>query len=902
MKFRGIASRIIMSVVPVIAVSTIIFVAIIYKTTNTQVNTQINETMRENLKAAGLEIQNELNKNSFIAEQLSLYAQSLRPDAVGDDIFWRYLSAIISANKNTMGGGIWFEPQSGVGNRAYSGAYYVHMDGDEAVAEPDYADTVDYHSTDWYTSGIRSSGEIVWSQVYYDPVPKATMITATAPVFGSDGRVIGVATADMALTDIQLISGAIKVGETGKAFILGADGEYISFFDDSRTVDDRIQDDEDAELAAFGKIALETDEGMGSFTFEGGEYQAYFTDMEDTSWTLVVVIDSDEIVASAMSLVLLMSFVPLIGLIIAIICIVLVASRLRRVANKVNNFADRVASGDYAKRIDVVEHDEFGVMEVRLNTMMDMMSDMARKSADMLELAQSANRAKSEFLSNMSHEMRTPMNAIIGMTSIGKTAEDISRKDYCFGKIEDASVHLLGVINDILDMSKIEAGKFELSPTTFAFEKMLRRVVDVNNFRVDQKKQRLGVHIDPAIPETLVGDDQRLAQVITNLLSNAVKFTPEGGEIFIDAALESETDGVCTLRVSVKDDGIGISEEQQARLFSSFSQAESSTTRKYGGTGLGLVISKNIVEMMGGEIRIDSRLGEGSVFVFTVKVERGEEREDTAVSGINLENLRVLLVDDDPAVRDYFAEIAGRLGFMCECAESGEAAMKILTEKGEFDLCFVDWSMPGMDGIAVARWITEQTTGNCVVIMISATEWSIIERDAKRAGVKGFLQKPIFPSSIADCISEVFGKELAAGESTRSADRYDFTGKRVILAEDVEINREIVISLLEPTHIRIVSADNGAKALRLFTQSPDEYDLILMDLQMPEMDGYESTRRIRALGTPKAQTIPIIAMTANVFKEDIDRCIEAGMNAHIGKPMNIDTLLEVLKEFLTIVD
>jgi len=389
--------------------------------------------------------------------------------------------------------------------------------------------------------------------------------------------------------------------------------------------------------------------------------------------------------------------------------------------------------------------------------------DAAKNKSDM------ESRHKSAFLANMSHEIRTPMNAIIGMITIGKSASDIERKDYCFTKIEDASNHLLGVINDILDMSKIEADKFEISPAEFNFEEMIRRVVNVINFKIDEKCQKLSLHIDGDIPRALIGDDHRIAQVITNLLGNAVKFTPEHGAVSLDARLVEEENQLCTLQIGVSDTGIGIKPEQREKIFQSFEQAESSTTRKYGGTGLGLSISKRIVEMMGGKIWVESEPWKGSTFFFTIHARRGTE------------------------------------------------AVKESPDKKQED-------KPQTQGIA---------------------------------GI--------------------------------------FTGRRVLLAEDVEINREIVQALLEPTDLEIDCAENGAQAVRKFTENPLKYNMIFMDIQMPEMDGYEATQRIRALDIQAAKTIPIVAMTANVFKEDVERCLEAGMNGHIGKPVNFDELIGKLR-------
>jgi signal transduction histidine kinase/CheY-like chemotaxis protein len=383
------------------------------------------------------------------------------------------------------------------------------------------------------------------------------------------------------------------------------------------------------------------------------------------------------------------------------------------------------------------------------------------------------SKYKTVFLANMSHEIRTPMNAIIGMTTVGMTASDAGRKDYCLMKIKDASSHLLGVINDILDLSKIEANKFELSPSDFDFEKLIHKTVNVVNFRLEEKRQKLSIYIDSAIPRILTGDDQRLTQVLTNLLGNAIKFTGENGIISLASQFKGEENGVCTVEVAVTDSGIGLSTEQQAKLFRPFEQAESGTARKFGGTGLGLAISKSIVEMMDGKIWVQSEPGKGATFTFTIKVKKGAN------------------------INDVVNESSGAMA------------------------------------------------------------------EDKKPDVTGL-----------------------------------FAGRRILLVEDVEINREIVMALFEPTQLEIDCAENGVQAVRKFSEMSDRYELIFMDVQMPEMDGYEATRRIRALDMPKAKTIPIIAMTANVFKEDVERCLEAGMNDHVGKPLDFNEVLKKLRSYL----
>jgi len=517
----------------------------------------------------------------------------------------------------------------------------------------------------------------------------------------------------------------------------------------------------------------------------------------------------------------------------------------------------------------------------------------------MREEAENANRVKANFLANMSHEMRTPMNAIIGMTSIGKAAQKVERKDYAFDKISEASKHLLGVINDILDLSKIEANKLELSQNSFNFEHMLKKVASVINFRVDERKQQFYVSIDKNIPRILIGDDQRLAQVITNLLSNAVKFTPEEGTIRLEAELVLEENEWCLLKISVTDTGIGITEEQISRLFRSFEQAEADTSRKYGGTGLGLAISKSIVNLMEGEIWAESEIGCGTTFIFTAFLKRGSlENASMFDEGVDWSNIRMFVVDDEQEIREFFLDMSEHLGAACKAAASGEEATQILEQDNRYDVYFIDWKLPGMNGIELARQISERKSRKSIIVIISSTDWSDIEEDARKAGVDKFLPKPLFQSNIVDIINEGIGNE-ALKDYTHDLDSYDdFSGHTVLIAEDIEINREIILALLEPTHIMVECAENGAQALAAFSEAPDKYDLIFMDVQMPEMDGYEATRRIRALDIPRAKDIPIVAMTANVFREDIEKCLRAGMNGHIGKPIDFDKAFAILKTYL----
>jgi CheY-like chemotaxis protein len=516
-----------------------------------------------------------------------------------------------------------------------------------------------------------------------------------------------------------------------------------------------------------------------------------------------------------------------------------------------------------------------------------------------LEQATAASMAKSEFLSNMSHEIRTPLNAITGMTTVGKNSSELDQKNYALGKIEDASKHLLGVINDVLDMSKIEAKMLELSSDEFCFEKLLQKIVTVFNFRIDEKKQKLKIQMDRTSPKNLIGDDQRLSQVITNLIANAIKFTAEGGSILLDARLLSEENNFCNIQISVSDTGIGVSAEQQEKLFRSFQQAESGTTRKFGGTGLGLAISKSIVEIMGGRIWMQSEPQKGSTFSFTVIMKRGSEKNvRLPPSDINYSNLRILMVDSDPDVLEYTVEIVQKLGISCDIAVGGNDALRLVNRNGPYTIYFVDWKIPDIDCIELTSRLKAVNSENTVVVMISTVEKNKFETQAKKAGVDKFLLKPMFPPAIMEKIYECLGVDQNQKEEELPGIDNIFDGRRIMLVEDVEINREIVLILLEPTKLIIDCAENGLHAVRMFRQAPELYDFIFMDIQMPEMDGYEATRRIRESDVPKAKTVPIVAMTANVFKEDIENCMKAGMNDHIGKPLDIDDVLAILRKYL----
>ena len=514
-----------------------------------------------------------------------------------------------------------------------------------------------------------------------------------------------------------------------------------------------------------------------------------------------------------------------------------------------------------------------------------------------------ASRAKGDFLSRMSHEIRTPLNAIIGMNSIALNSNDLVKTHKCNEKIESASKHLLGVINDILDMSKIEANKFELTNNTFDFEKLLINITNVINFRTIEKRQELIVYIEKDVPSVIFSDELRLSQVITNLLANAVKFTPEKGSIALNVKKLSNTDDEVTLQIEVSDNGIGISAEQQKRLFVSFEQADNDTVHKFGGTGLGLAISKKIVELMGGTIWIESELGKGAKFIFTLKVKRSCEKTDKKFSPIeNKDDIRILVVDDSVETRICFSDIMENHGLECLAAAGGEEALNMIKECGNkpYNIFFVDWLMPEMNGIELTKKIRE-TVDDAIVFLASGADWSSIEKEATAAGVTAFIPKPFFPSVIINSINSCVSNSSTIDENLKENEiiSLDLSNHTILIVEDVEINREIIEALLEDTGAEIDFAEDGKKALEAFDKASDKYSLILMDIQMPVLGGYEATKAIRAFESAWAKEIPIIAMTANVFKEDIENCLSAGMNDHIGKPIDQVDLFNKLARYLS---
>ncbi|WP_129647001.1 response regulator [Peristeroidobacter agariperforans] len=510
--------------------------------------------------------------------------------------------------------------------------------------------------------------------------------------------------------------------------------------------------------------------------------------------------------------------------------------------------------------------------------------------------AHAASKAKSEFLANMSHEIRTPLNAIVGLSHLGLTTKDPERWHDYLGKIDGAARTLLQIVNDILDFSKIEAGKLLLEAMPFDLYAVLDNLSDLMNLPAANKGLELLFAVEPGLPSQLIGDPLRLGQVLLNLAGNAIKFT-EAGQIVVRVKTAKKGRDFVRLRFEVADTGIGLTPEQVANLFESFSQADTSTTRRYGGTGLGLAISQRLVDLMDGEIAVESEPGRGSTFSFSARFGLAPAVVRHAAQLKSLRGMRVLVVDDNPTAVSILQNHLESFGFEVASANNGIEAIRAAAT-GAFQLVLMDWQMPGMNGIEAARRIRELMQPDpAIIIMVTAFGREEVERQALTAGFEGFLIKPVNPSVLIDTILSAFDAAAAmpAGESHAAAKPALFVNGRVLLVEDNEINQEVARELLLRAGLTVDVAVNGREAVTRVTEV--DYDAVLMDVQMPLMDGVEATRRIRALESSHA-TVPIIAMTASVMAEDRQRYLDAGMNDHLGKPVDVQLLNATLLKWI----
>lgn len=691
--------------------------------------------------------------------------------------------------------------------------------------------------------------------------------------------------------------------------IVRADGSFVlnSGSTDATSYLQLLRDNEGLEGVRYDitadELARTLDERGSAFyvaNVNGERYASYLAPLDGTDWFIVSVLPYRVLHDPIDSLVWGLVAAALVGCVVIAGALAFVFVRYLRLARS------QMLELDAARRA----------------------ADDARRTADAArEQADAANRAKSEFLSNMSHDIRTPMNAIVGMTAIARAhADNPATVSDSLKKIELSAKHLLGLINDVLDMSKIESGRLALNVAPVSLPDIVENIVGIMQPQVHAKRQDFDVVVRGIRCEDVLADATRLNQVLLNLLSNAHKFTPVGGRISLiveqigdgagaaapvgdaDAAgtAGAPADGAAAgavpapgrvrTRFTVRDTGIGMSPAFKEKIFDSFEREDTARVRKIEGTGLGMAITKRIVDEMGGDIAVESEQGVGTTFTVTVDLECAGAQEPMALPA-----WRLLVVDDDRDLCESTAATLEDLGARAEWVQSGEEAVELVEERSRgaegFRAVLIDWQMTGMDGIACARAIRARVGSSTPILLISAYDWTEIESEARAAGIDGFVAKPLFRSTLYRALSAVADGPSASSEA--SAPEADLAGRRVLLAEDNELNWEVARELLGALGLELTWAENGREAVDAFASSePGTFDAVLMDIRMPEMDGYQVTRAIRALPRPDAATVPVIAMTADAFSEDIERARDAGMDAHVAKPIDLRELVRTLARCL----
>lgn len=531
---------------------------------------------------------------------------------------------------------------------------------------------------------------------------------------------------------------------------------------------------------------------------------------------------------------------------------------------------------------------------------------MTQRQIRELEIARKdairANKSKSEFLSNMSHDIRTPMNAIVGMTAIATAnIDDKQQIQNCLKKISVSSKHLLGLINDVLDMSKIESGKLTLNMDQISLREVMDGIVSIVQPQVKIKNQKFDVFIHDIDSENVFCDSVRFNQVLLNFLSNAIKFTPDGGCITVSMYQEGSPVGEAYVRthIIVKDTGIGMTPEFKEKIFDSFTREDSKRVKRTEGSGLGMAITKYIVDAMGGTINIESELGKGSEFHLVLDFEKSNILEEDMI----LPNWNMLVVDDDEQLCLSTVDSLKKIGVTADWTMDGESAIKMVKKRhdihNDYQIILLDWKLPGIDGIETARRIRNELGNDIPILLISAYDWSEIESAAKEAGVNGFISKPLFKSTLYYGLKHYTDNGSAEQhQDIKEERRYDFGGTKILVAEDNDLNWEIAYELLSQLNLEVEHAENGQVCLNMIKSAePDEYKAILMDIRMPIMNGYEATEAIRKLESSYSD-IPIIAMTADAFSEDIKKCLDIGMNAHIAKPIDVKEVARTLKKYI----
>ena len=744
---------------------------------------------------------------------------------------------------------------------------YLALYTDDGEREIIYGDPLDYYSENTFFTVLKNSSQRVFSGYNSnDEKMLCLLIDAAYPM--ENGQTSSVMVAGLPMSYLETVL-SLNDSNTGMySFIIRRDGTYVIRNMDDDNYFDRITDifsksdnqSEDIYISEL-KTALETDADYSALVHNGDEYEYMLcTHLPDSEWYLVSIMPFGllEDIVNDMNIQRQVIILAMAGIIlIGIVIIFFIYYRL---------------SQQQLKELEQAERE-----------------------------AVQANKAKSEFLSSMSHDIRTPMNGIVGMTAIAMAnINDMTKVKECLRKITLSSKHLLGLINDVLDMSKIESGKLSLNMNQISLREAMESIVNIVQPQIKSRHQHFDIFIQKILAEEVYCDNVRLNQVLINLLSNAIKFTPEGGNIHIHLEQEPSPKGDDYVRCHfrVKDSGIGMTPEFQQKIFDTFTREKKSQVDKTEGTGLGMAITKAIVDTMEGTIELHSAPEKGSEFHITLDFEKATVKEEDMV----LPPWKVLVVDNNEDLCKSTVHSLKEIGIEAHWATDGQTAVDMVKAHHEkqdgYEIVLLDWKMPGMDGLETAKEMRKHLGEQVPILIISAYDWSDIEKEALEAGIQGFISKPLFKSNLFLGLSRYMTNNQEE-EAKAEARAVDFTGKRILLSEDNDLNWEIAETILSEVGFELERAENGQICVDMFTRSePGYYDIILMDIRMPVMNGYEAAKAIRALEERPDVNLPIIAMTADAFSDDIQRCLDCGMNEHVAKPIDMNRLTQILKKYL----